>query len=135
MRIVGRLRHNFLRFLGILITLSFLLHLLVIFAPVKADGDGWYLDGAPVLSQNPFPADSCSYFGFNMTISNGSATGSQSCKNCSNQSKCGGTYTGTVTSPAYMQPGSKINFTMSEKTTAQNTCAGRNTGSGGWVKI
>jgi hypothetical protein len=103
-----------------------------------SQGTGWYLDGSPVISKNPLPTESCSYFGFSFALSSGSATGVQSWKDCSGASKCGGTVTGTVTwtpPPAYLKPGDKISFTMSEKTTQANTCGTIGLGSWGSLKI
>jgi uncharacterized Zn-binding protein involved in type VI secretion len=108
-------------------------------ATTQNQGGGWYMDGAPVFQKNAYPKADCSYFGFNLSVSDGSATGSQSWKDCSTTtSKCGGTYTGTVTwtpPPSFMKPGSTVNFTVSQKTSAQNTCGDRGIGSWGALKV
>jgi hypothetical protein len=91
--------------------------------PVSADsGEGWYRVGVPFIKKGDVRADqggTCS--GNTVSISDGSASGSMSCIQPSNTySKCDGTWTGTVAwtpPPSFMQPGSKINFTASVKTT------------------
>ena len=101
-------------------------------------GGGWHLVGSPEIYKNPFPKDSCDYFGYKLSVSDGSAIGSQSWKDCSNQTKCSGTYTGSVTwtkPPAYIAPGSKVSFTGNVRTTANNTCGYRNKSSTVTVKI
>jgi hypothetical protein len=101
-------------------------------------GRGWYLVGSPEIYKNPFNKEDCSYFGFRLTVSDGSAVGSRSWKDCSNQTKCSGTYTGSATwtkPPAYMEPGSKISFAGNARTTANNTCGYRNMSSAVTVKI
>lgn len=101
-------------------------------------GTGWYLDGSPTVYRIPPAPDDCNYFGKMLTIVPGEATGVQSWKDCSGQSKCSGSYSGFVTwttPPSFMQPGSKVTFTMSERTTSQNTCGYRNLGSSGGLKV
>jgi len=98
-------------------------------------GTGWYMDGAPFIQKNPLK-DTAAYFGKKLSISDGSASGSQSWKE--DVSKCSGTYTGSNTwtpPPSFMQPGSKINFTASAKTTAQNTCGSLSIGSACSLKV
>ena len=90
--------------------------------PVSADsGEGWYLVGAPFIKKGNIRDDNGACSGNTISISDGSARGSMSCIQPSNTySKCGGTWTGTVAwtpPPSFMQPGSKINFTASVKTT------------------
>ena len=119
-RLPGSLHHNYLRALGLLITLSFLIYPLISVSPVMSDGEGWYLDGVPVIKKGDL-TDTAAYFGKKLSLSDGSATGSMSWNETSLY-KCSGTYTGTLTwtpPPAFMQPGSKVNFTESAKTTAQ----------------
>jgi hypothetical protein len=104
----------------------------------QTQGTGWYLDGPATVTRTTPTPDDCNYFGKMLTITPGSAIGVQSWKDCSGQSKCSGAYTGNVnwtTPPSFMQPGSNVTFTMSEKTTAQNTCGYRNLLSSGGMKI
>jgi len=109
-------------------------------APTPAPtGTGWYLDGAPVIDKaNLSPDDDCRS-GRKLTISDGSASGSMSWKDCNYHTKCNGTYTGSVTwtpPPSFMEPGSKIKFTMSEKSTEQDYyCDRQNFSSSGWIKV
>jgi hypothetical protein len=132
---VRYLRHTLFGSLAIFLILF---PLIAIPAYSVADGDGWYLDGPATVTKSPPNADDCSYFGKMLTVVPGEAIGVQSWKDCSGQSKCSGSYSGYVTwttPPPYMQPGSLVNLTMSEKTTAQNTCGYRNLGSSGAMKI
>jgi len=90
--------------------------------PVCADsGEGWYLDGAPVIIKGVVKNGTEACSGNTISISDGSASGSMSCLQPSNTYlKCDGTYTGTVAwtpPPSFMQPGSEINFTASVKKT------------------
>jgi hypothetical protein len=53
-------------------------------------------------------------------------------KDCSNRTKCSGTYSGSVTwtpPPAVLVPGSNIRFSVTSQTSAHNTCGERNIGS------
>jgi len=126
----------FIRFLSLLAMIS--LVLCSIFIPitaVNADGDGWYVEGQPVIEKENFVNDKC-YFQQSLNITNGSASGSVTWSDCDG-GKCGGTYTGSMTwtlPPAYMQPGTKINFSMTAKTSVSNNCGSRSIGSGGWIK-
>lgn len=127
------LRFILLTGLNLLGTLSMVLcYLLVPLSAVYAESDRWYLDGQPVI-EGIADKDREGYFGHKLTITNGSASGTESWSD----GKCGGTYTGSMTwtpPPAFMQPGSTINFSMTAKTTVQNTCGSRSIGSGGWLK-
>ncbi|MCX6006231.1 MAG: FecR family protein [Chloroflexi bacterium] len=135
-RLPYNLRYILPRIAGLLIILSLVFYPCGPVSPVMADGDGWYLDGAPVIKKGDM-TDTAAYFGKKLSLSDGSATGSMSWKETSLY-KCSGTYTGTVTwtpLPSFMQPGSKVNFTESAKTTAQNTCGDRSIGSWGTVNV
>jgi len=96
-----------------------------------AAGGGWYLDGEPVIEKENAVNDE--YHTYSLTATNGSASGVYTWSD----GECGGTYTGSMTwtpPPAYMQPGSVINFSMTSNTAVQNTCGSRSVGSGGWIK-
>lgn len=109
-------------------------------SPVSADDSGaWHMDGAPVIEKSSYKDDAC-YFGKQLSLSDGSASGTMSWTdvNCVSGSKCSGTYTGSMTwtsPPSFMKPGSKVEFKLAEKTSAQNSCGYKNIGSGGWVSI
>ncbi len=102
-------------------------------------GTGWYMDGSPVIQKSEYKDNQC-YFNKQLTISSGSASGSQAWTNVGcleGGGNCHGTATGSVTytpPPSFMQPGSKVNFSISEKTTHQNTCGEKGIGSQGWIK-
>ena len=99
----------------------------------SAEEGGWYLEGPPIIEKSRF-VDNEFYFGQKISISDGSASGTV---NWSDGSKCGGTYVGSVTwtpPPSLMLPGSKINFSMTAKTTVNNTCGSRSIDSFGWIK-
>jgi len=106
--------------------------------PTPPTGTGWYLDGAPVIQKGEMKNDDCR-FGKQLSISDGSASGSMSFKDCVTHTKCSGTYTGSVTwtpPPSFMQPGSKINFTVSEKLTEQDYyCGSQNFSAAGGIKV
>lgn len=100
---------------------------------LSAEGGGWHLEGPPIIEKSRF-VDNEYYFGQKLSISDGSASGTV---NWSDGSKCGGTYVGSVTwtpPPSFMLPGSKINFSMTAKTTVNNTCGSRSIDSFGWIK-
>jgi hypothetical protein len=123
-----------------------LLSLLLYVPPLMADTKGrkqitgWHQVGSPVVQndKSKYKA-SCAYFGFDLiiNISNCSAEGAQSWKDCSNQTKCSGAYKGVLTwtkPPAYMKPDSKFSFKAASRTSANNKCGQRNIGSGITVK-
>lgn len=101
----------------------------------SGDSGAWRREGAPIFTQRERTED-CNYFGSRLILNDGSATGSVSWKDCSVQSgpnQCSGTYQGSVTwtrPPEVLQPGDRIPFTGTAKTSARNSCGYRNIGSG-----
>jgi hypothetical protein len=96
---------------------------------------GWHREGPPAIEKAINKPDAC-YPSSTLDISDGVATGTREWRDCSNATKCSGTYVGKVTwtpPPAYMQPGKDVNFTATVGTTARNTCGSRNFGS--WMVI
>lgn len=83
-------------------------------SPVSSDGDGWYLQGEPVITKDEEIDLPPCYTDRTVTVSNGKGHGSQQYSaECFKEGS--GTYSSDVTwtvPPAYMKPGSTISFSM-----------------------
>jgi len=104
-------------------------------SPPPVNRPGWHQDGAPHIEKTIPEPDAC-YPSASLDITTGAATGTRAWVDCSNATKCSGSYVGKVTwtnPPAFMEPGQAIRLDATAGTTAQNTCGYRNFSS--WVAV
>ena len=95
-------------------------------ASVSSDGEGWYLQGNPVITKDEEIDLPPCYTGRTVTVSNGKGHGSQTYSaDCFKDGS--GTYSSDVTwtkPPAYMKPGSSISFSMKFTSPDENPTGG-----------
>ena len=104
-------------------------------SPVSSDGEGWYLQGEPVITKDEEIDLPPCYTGRTVTVTNGEGHGS-----VTNSAECFkegyGTFSSDVTwtpPPAYMKPGKDTSFSMTFTSPDENPTGGAIKADGGTI--